>query len=62
MPRISGAIDLAQVSSPLTPVSGRSMLYVKSDGLPYSKGPDGIERTLISVAATYASLAKWGTE
>ena len=44
MPRISGALDIVQVSAPPTPQGGRSYLYFKSDGLLYSKDPGGTER------------------
>ena len=62
MSRFGSAVDVAQVSAPATPVAGRSFLYFKSDGLPYSKGPDGVEHTLVTAVPTYASVAKWGTE
>lgn len=46
MPRFGGHLDIAQVSPPLAPVSGRTVVYPKSNGNVYSKGPDGIEYSL----------------
>lgn len=40
----------AEVAAPSTPTSGQGVIYVKSDGLPYYKGDDGVEHALSSRA------------
>lgn len=52
MPRISGALDIVQVSDPTTPTTGRQFLYFKSDGLLYTKKPDGTVVQIVSPATT----------
>lgn len=41
-------ILLNQYDQVATPVPGKTAVYTKSDGLVYAKGPDGIERSLMS--------------
>lgn len=40
---ITGALELAEISSPSTPASAKSLIYPKSDGRWYTKGDDGVE-------------------
>ena len=61
MPRISGALDIVQVSAPPTPQGGRSYLYFKSDGLLYSKDPGGTERQVGSDTPPAAHAATHST-
>lgn len=50
MPRLGGALDIAEISAPTTPVAGRSMLYFLSDGLLYSRNSAGTIRRYINNA------------
>lgn len=46
--RVASAIDWAAVSTPASPVAGRSMLYFLSDNLLRSKDSGGVVRTFYS--------------
>lgn len=41
-------VTLYANDTPATPPAGKGILYMKSDGKAYSKGPDGVERALTS--------------
>lgn len=51
MPRLGGALDIVQVSDPTTPQAGRQFLYFKTDGILYTKKPDGAVAQVGSGAA-----------
>lgn len=69
MPRISSALDIVQVSDPATPQTGRQFLYFKTDGVLYTKKPDG---TVVAVGSgtagggggttSFPSTIKFGTD
>lgn len=40
---ITDVIELRSGAAPSTPGTGKHRFYVKTDGLPYFKGPDGVE-------------------
>jgi hypothetical protein len=42
----SGIINLREIGAPATPATGQALVYVKSDGLVYSKDDAGVERVL----------------
>lgn len=42
----AGIINLREIGAPATPPTGNTLLYVKSDGLVYSKDDAGVERVL----------------
>jgi hypothetical protein len=48
----NGAITLPEIAAPATPAAGKVVIYVKSDGLPYSKDDAGVESGLAGGGGT----------
>jgi hypothetical protein len=57
----SGLVGLRRVATPAAPATGVSLLYVKADGLVYSKDDAGVERVLGQGGTEVPNLPSVGT-